>query len=297
MNPRDEYWDVPLLRSLRTGDGYDDCVVERPADQSTLTQRYTEEALAFIERNRDRPFLLYVPYTMPHTPIFRSDAFVDHSLAGRYGDVVEELDWSVGEIRRQLERLGIDRNTLVLFTSDNGPWLTMNQHGGSAGLLRHGKSTTFEGGMRVPAVFWWPGQIEPAVVSDIGSTLDVYATALALAGSTPTPGIDGLDLTATLRDGAPGPRDEFAFYRGGELRAYRKGDYKLHFITEGAYGQPPPREEHAVPLLYNLRDDPSERFDVAAEHPEVVTEIIALAAAHRDSIDTKPPLFDRRLGN
>lgn len=297
LNPRVEYWNVPLLQSRGTEGRFEDDVVERPARQTELTRRYTEEALGFIERNRDRPFLLYVPYSMPHTPIFRSEAFVDHSLAGRYGDVIEELDWSVGRIVEQLENLGLAENTLVLFTSDNGPWLTMNQHGGTAGMLRHGKNTTFEGGMRVPAIFWWPGQIEPAVVSDIGSTLDVYVTALALAGAEPIAQTDGFDLSATLLDGSPSPRETMAYYRAGELRAFRKGNFKLHFITEGAYGQPPERTVHEQPLLFNLRNDPSEKFDISAEHPELVANILETVDAHRAAMVDKPPLFDQRLRN
>ncbi|MEQ8859090.1 MAG: sulfatase [Pseudomonadales bacterium] len=293
--PKIEYWDVPLLRSTRTDDGFIDDTVERPADQRTLTRRYTDEAVAFIERNRNQPFLLYLPYAMPHTPLFRSEAFTDTSLGGRYGDVIEELDWSVGEIVAGLRRVGVDDNTLLVFTSDNGPWLTMNQHGGTAGLLRHGKGTTFEGGMRVPAIFWWPGTIEPAVVSDIGSTLDVYSTALSLAGTMPPSDADGHDLTATLRAGAPSPRGTLAYYRGGELRAFRKGPYKIHLITEGAYQQPPARTVHETPLLHNLLHDPSEQFDLSAEHPEVVTELMQAVESHRAGLVEKAPLFDERL--
>jgi len=150
--------------------------------------------------------------------------------------------------------------------------------------------------MRVPAIFWWPGQIEASVISDIGSTMDVYATALALAGAEPTPDIDGLDMSRTLLEGMSSPRETMAFYRAGELRAFRKGNYKLHFITEGAYGQGPPRTVHAQPLLFNLRDDVSEKFDVAAEHPDVVADILATVEAHRALFVQKPPLFDERIG-
>lgn len=295
MDPIVEYWNVPLMSSRDSDGHFDDLILERPAQQTELTKRATEEALAFIDRNQERPFLLYVPYSMPHTPIFRSETFVDHSLAGYYGDVIEELDWSVGQIAERLEDLDLADNTLVLFTSDNGPWLTMNQHSGSAGLLRHGKSTTFEGGMRVPAIFWWPGEIESAVISDIGSTLDVFTTALSLAGAEPGAEIDGLDLTQTLLDGSPSPRETMAYYRAGELRAFRKGDYKLHFITEGAYGQPPVRTDHAQPLLYNLRNDVAEKFDVAAEHPDIVADIMRSVEAHRASFDIQSPIFDTRL--
>jgi arylsulfatase A len=293
--PRIEEWNAPLMSSRVVNGRFEDTIVAQPAPQTELTKQATEQAIAFIESNQEQPFLLYMPYTMPHTPVFRSEAFVDRSLAGYYGDVIEELDWSVGQITSRLESLGLADNTLVLFTSDNGPWLTMNEHSGSAGMLRHGKSTTFEGGMRVPAVFSWPGQIEPAVISDIGTTLDVFATVLALAGAEPGNDIDGVDLTRTLLEAAPGPRERFAYYRAGELRAFRKGDFKLHLITEGAYGLPPERTDHAAPLLYNLRTDVAERLDVAAEHPDIVADIMATIEAHREAMTIRPPIFDSRL--
>ena len=293
--PEIEYWHVPLIRSEVRESGYDDQIVERPADQRTLTRRYTEEAIEFIETNRDQPFLVYLPYSMPHTPLFRSEAFVNKSLAGRYGDVIEEIDWSVGAIVRKLRSLNLDDNTLIVFTSDNGPWLTMYQHGGSAGLLNHGKGTTFEGGMRVPAVFWWPGSVAPGDISEIGSAMDIYATALALAGAQPPLGVDGMDLKETLTERAPSPRKTVAYYRGGELRAFRKGDYKLHLITEGAYRQPPERTVHEQPVLHHLASDPTEKFDVSSSHPDIVADILAEIERHKAGLIEKPPLFDQRL--
>ena len=295
-NPPLDGWNVPLLRSRSSdaGDPHDE-VVEKPADQPNITRNHTQEAIEFIEANQSGPFFLYVPYSMPHTPLFRSEAFAGRSLAGRYGDVIEEIDWSVGAIVDRLKELKIAENTLVLFTSDNGPWLTMNQHSGTAGLLRHGKNTTFEGGVRVPAIFWWPGQLKPGVVSDIGSTLDVYTTVLELAGATPTAGVDGLDITSTLLAGEASPRTTLPYYNRGELRAFRSGDYKLHLITEGAYGQPPERQVHEQPELYNLRVDPSEKFNIARQHPDIVASILAEIEAHRASMTQKPPLFDLPL--
>jgi arylsulfatase A len=295
FEPRIEYWNVPVVRSRRSGNGFADEVVERPAQQADLTKTYTAQALQFIDANREEPFLLYVPYSMPHTPIFRSRAFENRSLGGRYGDVIEELDWSVGRIVARLRELGLERNTLVLFTSDNGPWLWMKQHGGSAGLLRHGKGTTFEGGMRVPAIFWWPGKVQPGTVSGMGATLDVFATVLALAGASSPAVVDGYDISDVLLHGRPSPRDAMPYYRQGELRAYRKGRYKLQLVTEGAYGQPPQRTVHQPPLLHDLATDPGERFDLAAERPELVRELLAEVEAHRRSIADAPPLFDRRL--
>ena len=294
--PQVEYWNVPLIQSEVADDEFIDRVVERPAHQPTLTRRYTEEAVAFIERNQNQPFLLYLPYTMPHTPLFRDDAFAGQSLGGLYGDVIEEIDWSLGEIIGRLRQLELEANTLVVFTSDNGPWLMMNHHGGTAGLLKLGKGTTFEGGMRVPGIFWWPGTIEPAVVSHLGSAMDIFATALILAGADLPENLDGVDLTDTLKDGAESARNTLAYYRSGELYAFRMGRYKLHLITEGAYLAPPEKEVHDQPLLYNLYEDPAERFNIAAKHPEVVAEILAAIEAHRASLIEKDPIFDRRLG-
>ncbi|MFT7287865.1 MAG: arylsulfatase A [Halieaceae bacterium] len=294
-DPKVEYWNVPLLRSSHTDDGYSDELVERPADQRTLTRRYTEEAQRFIREAGEQPFLLYLPYNMPHTPLFRSAEFDGRSLGGRYGDVIEEIDWSVGEIRRVLEQQGLQKNTLVFFSSDNGPWLAMQHHAGNAGLLSNGKGTTFEGGMRVPGIFWWPGTIEPAVVHDIGSTLDVFTTALSLAGAPPVASIDGMDLSATLGTGASSPRDSIAYYRSGELQAFRKGLYKIRLISEGAYGLPPKRTIHETPQLFHLGQDPGERFDIAAEQPEVLVELQAALAVHEAEMESREPIFDSRL--
>ncbi len=295
LEPRIEYWNVPLQRSYHTEAGYQDEIVERPADQRTLTRRYTEEAQRFIRRAGDQPFLLYLPYNMPHTPLFRSAPFVGHSLGGYYGDVIEEIDWSAGQIRQALEETGQDENTLVIFSSDNGPWLAMQNHSGSAGLLNNGKGTTFEGGVRVPGIFWWPGTIKPAVVSDIGSTLDIFTTALSLAGAPIPGGIDGMDLSATLKGKEPSPRDSIAYYRAGELQAFRKGPYKIRLVSAGAYNLPPKRTEHETPELYHLGQDPAEKFNIAAHQPEVVSELLAALATHQAGLQSREPIFDSRL--
>ncbi len=275
--PNINYWDVPLMDNEE--------IIERPADQWTLTKRYTERALRFIEDNQERPFFLYLAHNMPHTPLFASDDFYGNSQGGLYGDAVEEIDWSVGEIVKTLERLGIDNNTLVMFTSDNGPWLAMKQLGGSAGLLRDGKGTTWEGGMREPAIFYWPGKIEPKVVTGIGSGLDFLPTLAALAGADlpGDRGYDGVDLSETLLSGAASPREHLFFWRFQDVFAVRKGPYKAHFTTLASFsGQPP--EQHANPLLFNLDIDPSEQFDIAEQYPEVVAELTALVADHKKTI-------------
>jgi arylsulfatase A-like enzyme len=265
-DPKIEYFNVPLMRNEE--------IIERPCDQRTITKRYTEESVKFIKANAKGPFFLYLPHTMPHIPLFRSKDFEGRSARGLYGDVVEELDWSVGEILRTLREEGIDRNTLVFFSSDNGPWIVFDDHGGSAGPLRDGKGGTFEGGMRVPGIFRWPGRIAPGVVDPIGCTMDVFTTAIRLAGGEVPKDrdIDGLDLAPALFGKGPSPRETMAFYRDAKLYAVRKGPWKAHFFTKAAYGDPK-ETAHDPPLLYHLGIDPGEKWDVAAKNPDVVADL------------------------
>lgn len=288
-DPKPEYWDVPLVRNGE--------VIERPADHRTLTKRYTEEAVRFIEQNKRGPFFLYFAHNMPHIPLARSADYVNHSAAGIYGDVVEEIDWSAGRIIDALRAAKIDRRTLVVFTSDNGPWLPFKTHAGSSGPFRNGKGTTWEGGVRTPAIFWWPGTVKPGVVTDIGSAMDLLPTAARLAGAAlPSDRvIDGVDLRAPLTGAGPSPRQTLFYYWDSELRAVRKGAYKAHFITSGSYNDGQRRVEHDPPLLFNLLDDPGERYDVAAAHPEVVADLVREAAAHRRTLTPTRPLFDQLI--
>lgn len=289
FEPRPEYWDVALMRG--------DQVIERPVDHRTLTKRYTEEAVRFIRERSTRPFFLYLAHSLPHIPLARSDAFVGHSAGGMYGDVIEELDWSVGQVIEALRAAKVDRNTLVVFTSDNGPWLPYRTHGGSAGPLKEGKGTTWEGGVRTPAMFWWPGTIRPGTIAGIGSALDLFASAATLAGaSRPRDQVlDSIDLTPTLLHGKDSPRAELVYYWDSELRAIRQGRYKAHFITSGAYGLGDPRIEHDPALLFDLAVDPGERFNIASDHPEIVSQLRRTADAHRRTLSQMPPLFDRLL--
>ena len=302
--PKNNYWNVPLIRSVRRLDqagkeSFTDDIVERPAQQPTLTDRYTDEALAFIDRNPGRPFFLYLPYTMPHTPLFASAHYQDKSRGGVYGDVIEEIDGSVGRIVEGLRERGLSDNTLVVFTSDNGPWLFMRENGGSAGLLKMGKGTTYEGGVRVPAVFSWPGVVEPAVVHNMGSTLDLMPTILAMAGiELPEDRVsDGVDLMPRLvtSDDSVEVRSFMPYYRGGELRAWRQGPWKLHLIIEGAYGEGPKKTVLDTPELYHLGKDPAERFDVAEKYPDVVARLQDAIKKHKAQLSSQPPIFDARL--
>ncbi len=289
FDPKVEYWNVPLMRNEE--------IIERPADQNTVTKRYAEEAVRFIERSKDRPFFLYLAHTMVHVPLFVSDKFRDTSARGLFGDAVEEIDWSVGRILDTLRREKLTENTLVVFTSDNGPWLIFDQHGGSAGLLREGKGCTFEGGMREPCLTWWPGTIKPAVINEIGATMDLYTTILKLAGAeAPSDRIvDGLDLRPVLFGKGPSPRDTMFYYRGTQLYAVRKGPYKAHFITQSAYGNDKP-VKHETPLLYHLGHDPSEKHDVAKSHPEVIADILREVERHRSTLVPGKDQLAERIG-
>jgi arylsulfatase A-like enzyme len=277
FDPKVEYWNVPLMRNEQ--------IVERPADQNTLTKRYTEEAVRFIEQNQDRPFFLYLAHTMVHVPLFVSDDFRGKSPRGLFGDAVEEIDWSVGRVLGTLRREGLAENTLVVFTSDNGPWLSYDQHGGSAGLLREGKGCTYEGGMREPCIMWWPGTIQPAVIHDLGATMDLLPTILSLAGAeVPSDRVlDGFDLRPVLAGTGHSPRDTVFYYRGVQLYAVRKGPYKAHFITQSPYGKDQP-VSHDPPLLYHLGHDPSEKYDIAKAHADVIAEIGREVERHRRTL-------------
>jgi arylsulfatase len=263
------------------------------ADQDTLTRTYTERARRFILGAR-QPFFLYVAHSMPHVPLGVSERFRGKSAAGPYGDVVMEIDWSVGEILRALEESGTARNTIVIFTSDNGPWLNFGNHAGNSGGLREGKGTAWEGGVKVPAIVRWPGVVSAGSVSSkIAATIDLLPTLVAAAGAAPPKlPIDGVSLMGLLK-GEPGvePRDELAHYYGYNLRAVRKGPWKLVLphtsqtyktAPPGWDGRPGPTPQVPVPLaLYDLRADPGETLDVQASHPDIVSSLTALADRYR----------------
>jgi arylsulfatase A len=272
------YNNVPLLRNLE--------IIERPAEQTTLTQRYTAESIKFIKDNKDRHFFLYLAHTMPHIPLYRSGDFEDVSLRGLFGDVVEEIDWSTGEIVKAIKEAGIEKNTLLLFTSDNGPWAIMKLNGGSPGILTGEKGATFEGGMREPTIFWWPGKILPGTVMDMGTTMDVFPTFCKLAG-VEVPGdrvYDGRDISPALFGTGHSGREAVFYYRGTRIFAVRKGPYKAHFITKSAYGADD-EMQHDPPLLYNLEHDPSELYNIADQHPEVIADIRAEIEKHRQTLE------------
>lgn len=257
---------LPLIKGEDT--------VELNPDQSQLTRRYTEESIEFIRKNKDRPFFLYIAHTMPHIPLYVSEKFKGKSKQGLYGDVIMEIDWSVGQILSELNRLGMDNKTLVIFTSDNGPWLSKGKHGGSARPLRDGKGSTYEGGMRVPCIMRWPGRIPSGTIcSGIATTMDFLPTFAALTGAklSAEPVIDGKDISPLLTNPtAKTPHEVLFYYRCRNLQAVRSGKWKI--ILEHKRG------ELNVPMaLYDLENDISEECDVAAEHPNIVKRLLKLA--------------------
>lgn len=269
-------------------------IIERPTDQHTITKRYTEEAVKFIRQNMENPFFLYLAHSLPHVPLFASKDFEGKSPRGIYGDTVEEIDHGVGLIMEALRESGLDKNTLVVFTSDNGPWLIMNEEGGSAGLLRNGKGSTWEGGMREPCIFWAPGRIKPGIVTDIGSTMDLFTTFSNMIG-VPIPEdriIDGVDLSPVLFQEGKSPRNDMFYYRGDRLYAARVGDFKAHFITQEPYGNEV--EEHETPLLYNLSIDPSEKYDIAKNNPQIIAKIMETVKLHNDKMVKGPDMLKDR---
>ncbi|MFT7034314.1 MAG: arylsulfatase A [Cyclobacteriaceae bacterium] len=273
-----KYFNVPLLRN--------ETEIERPADQTTLIKRYNEEAVDFIKQNKENPFFLYLAHNLPHVPLFASKEFQGVSKRGLYGDVLQEIDFGVGLIMKTLEETGLDKNTLVVFTSDNGPWLVYNDHGGSAGLLHDGKGTTWEGGMRVPGIFWWPDKLAPGVIDQMGSTMDLLPTASKLAGlAVPNDRtIDGVDLTPVLFGNGNSKRDNMVYYRGQAIYAARKGAYKLHYITETCYTKDNGKVIHENPLLFNVEVDPSEKYNLSEEFPEIISEINAMVEEHKAGV-------------
>lgn len=263
-------WKIPLYEGRK--------LFEQPADQSLFTKRYTERAVRWIEEKKDEPFFLYLAHNMPHVPIFASEAFQGRSEGGTFGDVVEEIDWSVGEVMKAVQENGLDEKTLIIFTSDNGPWSAFGPHGGTAKPLRGEKSTLWEGGVRVPGIFRWPGRIQPRVVDGIGANLDLYATFATLVGGdlpADKPGFLSIDLGPALFEGKPSPRESWFFNRG----VYRSGKYKIHeithFPTNPETRKKTPSAKHDPPLLFDLEADIGEQSDIASENPDVVARLQA----------------------
>lgn len=259
---------VPLIRGRE--------IIERPVNQPSLTKRYTEQAVKWVREHKTAPFFLCLAYNMPHVPVFASEAFAGKSRRGKYGDAVEELDWSVGEVLRTLESEGLTRNTLVVFLSDNGPWRIYRELGGTAAPYRNGKGTCWEGGFRVPFVARWPERIAPGTTHELGTGLDLFATVASIVGLVPPAGaaVDSLDLSRVLLEAAPSPRSMWVYqHEEGEVWAVRVGRFKVHFRSAASHRAP--AEQHSPPLIFDLEQDPGETTDRANAYPDQVREIEA----------------------
>ncbi len=301
----------PILPLIEGNEKVDE--VKTLEDQSTLTTRYTERAVQFIENNKDRPFFLYVPHSMPHVPLGVSDKFNGKSKQGMYGDVIMEIDWSVGEILKALETNGISDNTLVIYISDNGPWLNFGNHAGSTGGLREGKGTSFEGGQRVPAIMKWPGKIaEGQTKNTLMSSIDILPTIAEITGTQlPDHKIDGINMLPVLLGDNVAPRNNFIYYYGNnKLEAVREGHWKLIFPHKhrsyighapGKDGFPGETHTDSTSLeLYNLRRDPGEWYNVADTYPDIVAQLQVLGEEARedmgDAITGRDGKFNRDCG-
>jgi len=285
--------DLPLLEGNR---------ILKPAvtgeDQAQLTTWYTQRAVDFIQRQRDRPFFLYLPHSMPHVPLFVSDKFKGRSEQGLYGDVMMEIDWSLGQILQALQDQGLDEKTLVIFTTDNGPWLSYGDHAGSALPLREGKGTMFDGGCRTPCIMRWPGKIPAgAVCREVAATIDILPTLARLTGAElPAHKIDGQDIgpLMTAQPGAQSPHEAYYGYWGDALQTVRSGRWKLHFPHPyqtlgrrpgGKGGRPAAYQQARIELsLFDLEGDIGETTDVKDQHPEVVRRLQQLAERAREDL-------------
>ena len=287
---------VPLVRDEKVERLLDE------ADQDRIEEIYTDEAVKFIRGSKDKPFFLYFPHTAVHTPIHPGKAFQGSSQNGRFGDWVQEIDASVGRVFDTLRELQIDQNTLVIFTSDNGPWLIKGPDGGSAGPLRGGKGSTWEGGVRVPTLAWWPSKIAPGSVCDaVAGTIDVLPTCLKIAwAEVPAqPVIDGRDLSPLLfGQSKESQREAHYYFSSYNIQAVRQGPWKLALMTQGNARAKGQTEDDAKtnPRLYNLDQEIDERTNLAAQHPDIVAKLTALADAMTAEIGGNEPKSRRPPG-
>lgn len=292
----DEYFGIPYsndMESVVYMEGNE--VVDFDVDQTYTTQTYTTKSVDFINRHKEGPFFLYLAHSMPHVPIYASEDFLGTSDRGLYGDVIQELDWSVGEIMKTLEDNGISENTLLIFSSDNGPWLVMRDHGGSAGPLREGKQFTFEGGVRVPTLAMWPNVIPPgSVYDDMAVMCDWFPTIASAAGAEIPAGLtlDGENLLPVLNGSGKRAGDQWLYYNGQILECYRHGDWKVKKAYPGS-GYQNWRQfvaEHPV-LLINLKEDPGERNNLAEVYPERLEKMLEEMDSMKNAMGELPPMI------
>lgn len=307
----DEFFGIPYSNDMwpnhPTGKNYypplplieNETTIQTNPDQSQFTTQFTEKSLNFIEKNKKNPFFLYLAHPMPHVPLFVSDKFKGKSKQGLYGDVIMELDWSIGQIRKKLKELKLEENTLLIVTSDNGPWLNYGNNAGSSGGLREGKGTSFEGGQRVPCLMSWKGVIPEGIIcNNLASSIDILPTIAIITGAAlPKKKIDGVNILELMKgEFSQNPRDHFLYYyRKNSLEAVRKGNWKLIFphptrsyegFAPGKDGLPGQVNENFFfeGGLFDLRRDPGERYNVRGEHPEIEAELLKIAAAAREDL-------------
>src|SRR5688572_13151579 len=291
--------DMPPVGFVRGGE-----TIEQNIDQSTITGRYTDEALKFIRARKDGPFFVFLSHTMPHVPLFASERFKGKSAGGLYGDTVEEIDDSTGKVLDALKELNLEDRTLVIFTSDNGPWLAKGEHGGSAGHLRGGKGGTYEGGMRVPCIMRLPGVIPAGTVCrEMATQMDFLPTLARLAGTSASSKLDGEDITDLLtnKPGAKTPHESFFYYSGNRLHAVRSGKWKLKVPTTLAeefagYLQVENPDTEIPRALYDLENDPAEQKSVIKDHPEVAERLQAMIESAREDLgDSRRKLVGKNV--
>ncbi len=293
----DEFYGVLHSNDMTPLELYrDEQMIEDPVDQTTLTERYTAEALRFIEENQDNPFFLYIPHSFPHVPLFVSPRFDGRSDAGLYGDVVETIDWSMGAIVEKLDELNLTDNTLIVFTSDNGPWFE-----GSSGIYRNRKGSSWEGGQRVPFIASWPGTIPAGVVSDEPAmNIDIFPTLINLAGGNlPSDrSIDGKDILPLLTGNGGSPHDALFLFNNDRIVGVRSGRWKL--VVETRYRAAHNSLEHSTyygpnGLLFDLQTDPSETYSYTREYPEIVQQLREQLLRAREELEAAalPQMWNR----
>jgi arylsulfatase A len=291
IHPKQEYWGVPLYHSYKVNGKYVDYVVPQGFKQADFTKDVTEKAKKYIAENKNTPFFMYMAYPQTHVPLFSSKEY-EGKGHNRYGDIMLEIDWSVGEIYKSLEKNNIADNTVVIFTSDNGPWLLYDKEGlsGSALPMHGGKSTIYEGGARVPFIVNWKSHIKSGVVDGIGSTLDLLPTLMEISGTTHSQKVlDGKNLTSTFLNNKESPRTFMPYFYMGDMYAYRSGDYKV-ILMQIQNGKMVSLEK---PMLFNLKKDISEKNDLAEQKPAKLRMLINQAKQYRDRLGVKKePLFD-----
>ena len=282
---RDNFPPLPFL------DGHDTIGVS--LDQGNFIEMFTQKSVDFLNQNKNNPFFLYLAHTAPHTPLVLTDENKDLSMRGAYGDVVEEIDRSVGKILKTLKDLKIAENTFVIFTSDNGPWGWANINGGSSGLLKGNKGSVYEGGYRVPAIAWMPGRIPEVTTTALASTLDFFPTLVSLAGGEyEKKSLDGVDIRKTFFENS-NVRTDIHYYRQDTLIALRHKEWKMYIKDPNPWDDGPTQKD--MPLLYNIEHDPSEKYDIVKDNQKIVSMLEDLSLDHIQSIRKTPSQYEEIL--